>query len=769
MTAVANPPNFSQMSRPWPGGAQGLNSMSSGDLRAMVAPRKKTILPRSNSSSSISSISSTSSAATTISTHNAAVGSTPPLFGGSDLQNWSAPPPPKGRQQPPSPQQQQQQQQQQRNGWGPGKDDYARPNGARNGGTPIIGSGPMPPNGVGPSAQQQQQQPQSMMRPGAEMGAAPPQGQPVLYLLSMNGSFDRKTISVPFAPECVKIGRQTNAKTAPTALNGYFDSKVLSRQHAEIHADRQTGKVFIRDIKSSNGTFVNGMRLSPENRESEPHELATGDHLELGIDIINEDQKSIIHHKVAAKVEHAGWPTPSNSVLDMSFGDLDPANGSMMMPSAVQAQFRGRGGSTAAAAAMMQGAGRAPPGAMPQPAGPGAQRQLWMSQVTTEHIVRRLQTELRGARLQQQDLGRAAQLIHALGGSKTDIKTMDTKPEGEVPTSPPNGAGALAPPNKACFSEPPAPPPSQPLPEKPDVPGLKRAGTERPKIPNSPPAPVPPPENAIQITMLTEALSNAKVQFDSQSARVQELETMLVKERAARELAEAMAKKLEESALAAAAAADAEAAQLGAAPDASEKQADAAADLPLSPTSANLVATLQSRIETMSTEFCNIKAELEAWRKRSEVAEAARDTATQSLAQMVLQVKKDDEARRAAEERKSRSRSRRRSREKQEKETAKEDGQQQQQQQQQKPVSEKTPLGQATADAVRSEEAEQPSLSRTSTVTPASSTRLDRSRPNPTLIATLPYITMVGVVAVGVSLMAYLNQGWQPVAKPMQS
>lgn len=36
----------------------------------------------------------------------------------------------------------------------------------------------------------------------------------------------------------IRIGRQTSAKTAPTAHNGYFDSKVLSRQHAEIWCDK---------------------------------------------------------------------------------------------------------------------------------------------------------------------------------------------------------------------------------------------------------------------------------------------------------------------------------------------------------------------------------------------------------------------------------------------------------------------------------------------------------------------------------------------------
>lgn len=154
----------------------------------------------------------------------------------------------------------------------------------------------------------------------------------ILALLPMNGTFERKQINVPFFPELLKIGRQTNAKTVPTPVNGYFDSKVLSRQHAEIWADRG-GKIWIRDVKSSNGTFVNGQRLSPENRESEPHELRQHDTLELGIDIVSEDQKTIVHHKVSAKVEFAGLPGNTNNVLDLNFGDLDPSHGGPLLAS----------------------------------------------------------------------------------------------------------------------------------------------------------------------------------------------------------------------------------------------------------------------------------------------------------------------------------------------------------------------------------------------------------------------------------------------------
>ncbi|KAH0835052.1 hypothetical protein J3R83DRAFT_10790 [Lanmaoa asiatica] len=122
---------------------------------------------------------------------------------------------------------------------------------------------------------------------------------PALYLYPLNDTFVPKHIAL-IAGQRVKIGRQTNAKTVPAERNGYFDSKVLSRQHAEVW--EENGKIFIRDVKSSNGTFINGERLSPEGVESEPFELKNDDIVEFGIDIIGEDNKTTIHHKVAARV-----------------------------------------------------------------------------------------------------------------------------------------------------------------------------------------------------------------------------------------------------------------------------------------------------------------------------------------------------------------------------------------------------------------------------------------------------------------------------------
>jgi E3 ubiquitin-protein ligase DMA1/2 len=88
----------------------------------------------------------------------------------------------------------------------------------------------------------------------------------------------------------LRIGRFTDrsggAANAPNALTSNklaFKSKVVSRTHAEIWAETG-GKFFIRDTKSSSGTFLNHVRLSPANAESRPHELKDGDMLQLGVD-----------------------------------------------------------------------------------------------------------------------------------------------------------------------------------------------------------------------------------------------------------------------------------------------------------------------------------------------------------------------------------------------------------------------------------------------------------------------------------------------------
>lgn len=210
----------------------------------------------------------------------------------------------------------------------------------------------------------------------------------MLWLSPMNGTFERKQITVPFLPEVCRIGRQTNNKTQPQTTNGYFDSKVLSRQHAEIWADRSTGKIWIRDVKSSNGTFVNGQRLSPENKDSDPQELREQDVLELGIDIVSEDQRTVVHHKVAAKVEHAGFYI-NGPLLDLNFGDMD-STASGLLAGNQEMSLRGRSGSQGSigSGSRFGSVNGLNGGAV---GGLGQQRQpMWLQTITMDQVVKKV-------------------------------------------------------------------------------------------------------------------------------------------------------------------------------------------------------------------------------------------------------------------------------------------------------------------------------------------------------------------------------------------
>lgn len=129
----------------------------------------------------------------------------------------------------------------------------------------------------------------------------------VLGLTSVNGTFEKKSLVIPFYPDVLRLGRQTSSKTQPAPDNGFFDSRVLSRVHAELWADYDTGRVWIKDSKSSNGTYVNSLRLGDEKSEREMHELRKNDVFELGIDIANDEGTSFVHRKISAKVERISF------------------------------------------------------------------------------------------------------------------------------------------------------------------------------------------------------------------------------------------------------------------------------------------------------------------------------------------------------------------------------------------------------------------------------------------------------------------------------
>uniref|UniRef100_A0A8C7ZNM4 Sarcolemmal membrane-associated protein n=1 Tax=Oryzias sinensis TaxID=183150 RepID=A0A8C7ZNM4_9TELE len=96
-----------------------------------------------------------------------------------------------------------------------------------------------------------------------------------------------------YLDEPVKIGRSV-ARCRPAQNNATFDCKVLSRNHALIWFDHKTGKFYLQDTKSSNGTFVNSQRLSRGSEESPPCEVLSGDIIQFGVDV-TENTRKVTH------------------------------------------------------------------------------------------------------------------------------------------------------------------------------------------------------------------------------------------------------------------------------------------------------------------------------------------------------------------------------------------------------------------------------------------------------------------------------------------
>ncbi|KAI3056034.1 hypothetical protein CBS147352_2629 [Aspergillus niger] len=748
MTAVASPPSV--QSGPHLGwfdsgnGGQGaLSSMDAEEVSRTFLPRRT--VQRSNSSSSLASTSSTSTAIVTPQPPNAG------HVNNVEHATWSAKKKPS------------------RNNWTNSKSEpVAGLSNARSQAMPAFSSGPgasstmtaiHQPSSIVPSQHMLQASQQNGVRAASAPAGDPPA---ILTLLPINGTFDKKQINVPFYPDLLRIGRQTNAKTVPTPVNGYFDSKVLSRQHAEIWADK-SGKIWIRDVKSSNGTFVNGQRLSPENRESEPHELRENDTLELGIDIVSEDQKTVVHHKVSAKVEHAGVYSSIPNILDLTLGDLDPASGNGLLPSPLSqpmSHLRGRSGSNMSNRSA-QSAASSQFNAIQQ------QRQMnyWNSPISIEQVVKRLTSEMKQAKQQSQELRQTDEFLTAImkPGYVEKEKAKPPPVDNNAPR-PVNGRPKMPRVDSfSRFSDPPAPPPQQPLPEKPDalprngtdaLSPLKRSETEKSKLgPNSPVT----RENS-QILSLIEALSSAKRELDSQGARVKELEALLIQERNARESAEEKARSLEmkSTQFAPGPTADAETED-----DSTKKptemeepktmppDADISTDSDAPTSEKQSLAesqtdVLQRRLESMILEMEEMKKQVTMFKDRADVAENEAVEARKSLAEMI-ETLRQERAERAQGNAVSGA-------------------------QTDAPASagsSSEPRESAEETGSVCAEQSQPTTatpSGTKAVDNADTTSATQSHRHDVLEQSSPFASMLGVVLLGVGLMAYLN-GWQKMDK----
>ncbi|KAK9772660.1 hypothetical protein SCAR479_10711 [Seiridium cardinale] len=130
-------------------------------------------------------------------------------------------------------------------------------------------------------------------------------------------SFTPISRTLPTGKESIKVGRYSEREqqqivpaNTPSAAPVGFKSKVVSRRHCEFwHED---GKWYIKDVKSSSGTFLNHIRLSPPGNESKPYVVNDGDIVQLGIDFRGGEE--MIFRCVKMRIElNRGWQNKPNN------------------------------------------------------------------------------------------------------------------------------------------------------------------------------------------------------------------------------------------------------------------------------------------------------------------------------------------------------------------------------------------------------------------------------------------------------------------------
>ena len=99
----------------------------------------------------------------------------------------------------------------------------------------------------------------------------------------------------------IQVGRSNGTKLKPSVTNAVFDCKVLSRLHAAIWCEELEGqdteerrKFYLKDLHSSNGTYVNKTRISG----GEIVQIFSGDVVQFGQDVLdpgtNEKHRCIV-------------------------------------------------------------------------------------------------------------------------------------------------------------------------------------------------------------------------------------------------------------------------------------------------------------------------------------------------------------------------------------------------------------------------------------------------------------------------------------------
>ena len=130
-------------------------------------------------------------------------------------------------------------------------------------------------------------------------------------------AFPPTSRTLPHEDCVIRVGRyserDTNPNPAPISPSSApvgFKSKVVSRRHCEFWCSN--GQWYIKDVKSSSGTFLNHIRLCQPSVESKPFPVNDGDVVQLGIDFRGGEE--MIFRCVKIRVEcNRAWQKSLNN------------------------------------------------------------------------------------------------------------------------------------------------------------------------------------------------------------------------------------------------------------------------------------------------------------------------------------------------------------------------------------------------------------------------------------------------------------------------
>lgn len=130
-------------------------------------------------------------------------------------------------------------------------------------------------------------------------------------------AFPTTSRTLPHEDCVIRVGRYSERDTnpnpppnLPSSAPVGFKSKVVSRRHCEFWCSN--GQWYVKDVKSSSGTFLNHIRLSQPSVESKPFPVNDGDVVQLGIDFRGGEE--MIFRCVKIRVEcNRAWQKSLNN------------------------------------------------------------------------------------------------------------------------------------------------------------------------------------------------------------------------------------------------------------------------------------------------------------------------------------------------------------------------------------------------------------------------------------------------------------------------